>query len=127
MTYSMVPRVVSLARRHTQRLVERTGWKGEVDVAVLVVSELVTNAVRYARAPGRVLTLRLRVLECGGLVVDVSDPLPDFPCFDGDTTCTDDEGGRGLPLVRLVAELSWCPAPDGGGKTVRACLPPPLG
>ncbi|MFI6524839.1 ATP-binding protein [Streptomyces uncialis] len=127
MTYAMVPRVVSLARRHTQRFVERVGWKGDADVAVLVVSELVTNAVRYARVPGRALTLRLRAQECGGLRVDVSDPLPDFPCFDGDATRADDEGGRGLPLVRLLSELSWRPDPDGRGKTVRACLPPSPG
>lgn len=127
MTYSMVPRVVSLARLHTRRLVERVGWTGDADVVVLVVSELVTNAVRYARVPGRVLTLRLRVRECGGLLVEVSDPLPDFPHFDGDTTCADDEGGRGLPLVRLVSGLTWRPDPDGNGKTVRASLPPALG
>ncbi|MFJ7422745.1 ATP-binding protein [Streptomyces uncialis] len=124
MEYSMVPRVVSLARRHTRRHVDRVGWEGDVEAAVLVVSELVSNAVRYARVAGCTLELGLRLRQ-GDLVVDVFDPLPHFPCFDRDTACAEDEGGRGLPLVRSVAALSWCPAPDYRGKRVQACLPGP--
>ncbi|MFJ2739515.1 ATP-binding protein [Streptomyces sp. NPDC087440] len=117
---ALTPRAVRLARTRARTCLTVLGWAGDVDDAVLVVSELVTNAVRHARVPGRVAWLRLALLEDGALLVDVSDPVEGFrPSGDG---C---DGGRGLQLVRSLGELSWFLRSDPDrGKTVRARLCP---
>jgi anti-sigma regulatory factor (Ser/Thr protein kinase) len=114
------PRAVALARTRTRTHLTVLGWAGGIEDAVLVVSELVTNAVRHAHAPGRVPWLRLAVLEDGGLLVDVSDPVDGF-VPQGDR----EEGGRGLHLAGELGELSWFlrSAPEFG-KTVRVHLLP---
>ncbi|MFG2137692.1 ATP-binding protein [Streptomyces sp. NPDC048650] len=88
------------------------------DTVVLVVSELVTNAVRHAG--GGACTLRLAV--CGdAVVVSVSDSSPAGPV--GRSPDTDGEGGGfGWPMVRRLAlATSVCATPQG--KTVHALMP----
>jgi len=86
------------------------------DLAVLLVSELVTNSLRYAPGP---VGLRLRPLggpdAAGGVRVEVSDPLPVPPLLR--TAAPDEEGGRGLLLVASAA-LRWGTRCGGMGKTV---------
>ncbi|WP_374100962.1 ATP-binding protein [Streptomyces phytophilus] len=86
------------------------------DLAVLLVSELVTNSLRYASGP---VGLRLRPLGgpdiAGGVRVEVSDPLPVPPLLR--TAAPDEEGGRGLLLVASAA-LRWGTRCGGMGKTV---------
>lgn len=87
------------------------------DVTALLVSELVTNSLRYASGPIGVRLLR-RTDPGGALLVEVSDPLPDPPR--ARTAAPDDEGGRGLQLV-AGASRRWGTRPgdgDTGGKTV---------
>ena len=124
---ALTPRAVRLARTLTRTHLTVLGWTGDVDTAVLVVSELVTNAVRHACVPGRVAWLRLALLEGGDLLVDVSDPVAGFRRGDGmDLPPTDgDEGGRGLHLLRQLGELTWFlrgGAVPEDGKTVRVRL-----
>ncbi|RII19583.1 Histidine kinase-, DNA gyrase B-, and HSP90-like ATPase [Streptomyces sp. YIM 130001] len=107
------------ARARTRLLLTVWRWSGDVEDAVLVVSELVTNAVRHAARPGRVLVLRLAVLENGTLLVDVSDPVPGL----GPTGTATSECGRGLSIVRaLCTRVEWFLRPHTG-KTVRAQMP----
>ncbi|MGX1881036.1 ATP-binding protein [Streptomyces sp. NPDC055287] len=90
------------------------------DVTVLLVSELVTNSLRYASGP-----IGVRLLRPGGdahtpgarpvLVVEVSDPLPDPPLER--VADADDEGGRGLQLVACSAQR-WGTRRGTTGKTV---------
>lgn len=86
------------------------------DLAVLLVSELVTNSLRYASGP---VGLRLRHVggpdAGGGVRVEVSDTLPVPPRVR--TAAPDEEGGRGLQLVASVA-LRWGTRCGGMGKTV---------
>ncbi|GAA1352431.1 ATP-binding protein [Streptomyces beijiangensis] len=82
------------------------------DVAVLLVSELVTNALRYASGP---IGVRLVRLDQGDLLVEVSDPLPDPPRER--TSGPEDEGGRGLQLVACSAQR-WGTRCGRTGKTV---------
>ncbi|CAM5285697.1 hypothetical protein GCM10010329_19620 [Streptomyces spiroverticillatus] len=114
------PSAVALARTRTRTQLTVLGWTGDVEDAVLVVSELVTNAVRHAYVAGHVPWLRLAVLESGGLWVDVSDAVAGFgPGAKGE------EGGRGLQLVRNLGRLSWfLRAEPQCGKTVRVHLLP---
>ncbi|GGS72059.1 ATP-binding protein [Streptomyces griseoviridis] len=119
MGYPMTSRSVGLARLHVRRRLMMWAWAGDVDDAVLVVSELVANAVRHGRLPGHEVWLRLAVPEDGALVVDVSDPVRAFPEV---REAPEGEGGRGLLVVAgLAAELEWFLRADVG-KTVRARL-----
>jgi len=98
------------------------GWPSDVlDVALLLVSEAVTNAVRHGG--GRI---ELRVTADEALVrLEVSDegsPLPaPAPAPQADALC---DGGRGLPLLDALTTQWGCAArPDGPGKTVWMEIP----
>ncbi|MFE2011215.1 ATP-binding protein [Streptomyces sp. NPDC059491] len=87
-----------------------------VEDAVLIVSELVTNAVRHTRGPC-VLTLTLRDTLLDIAVADLSEELPqtswDAP-FEG-------RGGLGFRLIRgLGGRVKVVPAL--GGKTVHVAI-----
>ncbi|MFJ9029069.1 ATP-binding protein [Streptomyces sp. NPDC102274] len=123
MNYTMLHGSVRLARIHVRRHLTAMRWRGDVEDAALIVSELVSNAINHGRIPEHLLTLRVAVLEDGGLFIDVSDPVGGFPRFT-ELSCPpgDVESGRGLPLVHgLGASLSWF-LRHGDGKTVRARL-----
>jgi anti-sigma regulatory factor (Ser/Thr protein kinase) len=84
------------------------------DITALLVSELVTNSLRYATGP---IGVRL-VRPVGGvatLLVEVSDPLPDPPRER--TASPEEEGGRGLQLV-AHSSSRWGTRPARAGKTV---------
>ncbi|MGI5480912.1 ATP-binding protein [Streptomyces lavendofoliae] len=110
------------AARHAVRDALR-GWRldpATVDVTVLLVSELVTNSLRYACGPIGVRLLRLPPDEetfpsSSALLVEVSDPLPDPPLER--PAGPDDEGGRGLQLVACSARR-WGTRKGRSGKTV---------
>ncbi|GAA2973599.1 MULTISPECIES: ATP-binding protein [Streptomyces] len=93
------------------------------DLAVLLVSELVTNALCYAAGPIGVRVVRPHPDGDGpgtaaagrGLRVEVSDPLPEPPTER--TAGPDDEGGRGLQLVACSARR-WGTRRGKSGKTV---------
>ncbi|MEP7019614.1 MAG: ATP-binding protein, partial [Pseudonocardiales bacterium] len=84
--------------------------------AELVVSELVTNAVRAGAA-----TVRVAVeLHHGHLELVVADDGPGWPTLVRPTA--QDAHGRGLVLVDAVAQ-QWQAEPiETGGKTVRVTL-----
>lgn len=112
-TFPAEPGAVRTAR-HAVRDALR-GWAldaAAVDVAVLLVSELVTNALRYASGP---IGVRLGRLDGTTLLVEVSDPLPDPPVER--TAGIDDEGGRGIQLVACSARR-WGTRRGRTGKTV---------
>ncbi|MFB7503868.1 ATP-binding protein [Streptomyces broussonetiae] len=104
---------------HTARAAVRGqlhGWDLDclADLAVLLVSELVTNSLRYATGPIGVRLVRPDGLG-GTLLVEVSDPLPDPPRER--VAHPEDEGGRGLQLV-AGSSRRWGTRPGAGGKTV---------
>ncbi|WMX45233.1 ATP-binding protein [Streptomyces roseicoloratus] len=88
------------------------------DLTVLLVSELVTNSLRYASGPIGVRLVRLSpdgTRPGPALLVEVSDPLPDGPTER--PAGPDDEGGRGLQLVACSARR-WGTKAGRHGKTV---------
>lgn len=88
-----------------------------VETAVLLVSELVTNACRHARTPaGREIGIRC-ALRDGTLRVEVSDASDLLPR--SRDASAEDESGRGLALVTALAD-AWDAHPRscGIGKTV---------
>ncbi|MEV0633711.1 ATP-binding SpoIIE family protein phosphatase [Streptomyces sp. NPDC050619] len=90
--------------------------------AVVVVSELVTNAVVHAGTDVE-LDCRLEP-ETGALVIEVLDHHPSRAPRDGtvEPPCETPEYGRGLRLVAALAE-SWGITYHTGAKTVWARLP----
>ncbi|MFF9979349.1 SpoIIE family protein phosphatase [Streptomyces erythrochromogenes] len=89
---------------------------GDIAFAVeLILSELVTNAIRYGSAPVRVRLLRDRSLIC-----EVSDGSSTSPHLR--YAATTDEGGRGLFLVAQYAER-WGTRYTDRGKVIWAELP----
>ncbi|MCI3270666.1 ATP-binding SpoIIE family protein phosphatase [Streptomyces cylindrosporus] len=108
------PSVVSWARSRVSG--QLTVWgREELDfTAALVVSELVTNAIRYGRPP-----IRLRLIHDGTLTCEVSDAGSTTPHLRRARVF--DEGGRGLLLVAQFAQR-WGTRHARGGKTVWAEL-----
>ncbi|MFF2808955.1 ATP-binding protein [Streptomyces sp. NPDC058000] len=106
------PGAVRTARTMVRQVLDDWGLNGAADVAVLLVSELVTNSLRYASGP---IGVRMVLLGAGALLVEVSDPLPDPPR--SRTATPDDEGGRGLQLVAHTSRR-WGTRQGKSGKTV---------
>ncbi|NSL42731.1 ATP-binding protein [Streptomyces sp. 8P21H-1] len=86
--------------------------------ALLVTSELVTNAIRHG---GGLLGFEARVSE-DELVLHVTDASPREPATPA-TAHPGTPGGFGWALVRrLCREVAVRRRPDGGGKTITARL-----
>jgi anti-sigma regulatory factor (Ser/Thr protein kinase) len=107
-----VPEAVRHARRFTHRTLRAWGVTRYTDTVLLVVSELVTNALVHTDGPVRLdLTLvgsRLRVA-----VADSSPRTPVRPTSIG----WEATGGRGLLLVEAMS-AAWGTVPVSGGKQV---------
>ena len=83
------------------------------DVALLLTSELVTNAILHARTP-----VQLGVLVDGDrALICVADRLPESPALSPRAHSHDRPGGRGLALVEDLAD-TWGTTTYTGGKTV---------
>lgn len=111
------PGAVRAARCRVQAVLEEWGLSAMSDVTVLLVSELVTNSLRYASGPIglRMYARRENSTPESVLMVEVSDPLADPPR--ARTASAEDEGGRGLELVARTARR-WGTRRRHAGKTV---------
>ncbi|MCJ0871239.1 ATP-binding SpoIIE family protein phosphatase [Streptomyces sp. AP-93] len=109
------------ARRFARRALARWGLEELEDSLELLVSEVVTNAVRYAERPVTLRLLRTDVLRC-----EVGDDSPQLPRQR--RARDDDEGGRGLFLVNRMARR-WGATRLSSGKVVwfELALPPAPG
>jgi anti-sigma regulatory factor (Ser/Thr protein kinase) len=113
----------SQARRNATDMMRRWQLRDEdIQTAELLISELVTNAVKFAASghPPAIRTddrIRLELAYSPGkLTVAVTDPSPDTPVVG--RPGTDAENGRGMMLVAALSlEWAWHDLPDGG-KTV---------
>ncbi|MCF2527038.1 ATP-binding protein [Yinghuangia soli] len=98
------------------------------DTLRLIVSELVTNAVKHAGMLSPQIDVVLHLTEDGWLRLGVHDRHPFRPKALLETV--DDDSGRGLLIVKhLVAECGGTagiePDADLGGKTVWVAVPLP--
>ncbi|MFF4210327.1 ATP-binding protein [Streptomyces sp. NPDC001796] len=121
-----VPTAVGLARTSVRRLLGRWGTGDcTTDNAVLVTSELVTNAVKHSagdrivcriHTDGHRLRIEVEDENRGGTLPTRRRPGPD------------DQGGRGLLLVGMLSgDWGVRDAPDGSGLIVWADLAPEPG
>ncbi|KAF4410305.1 hypothetical protein GCU69_04520 [Streptomyces lycii] len=119
MSIAPKPCEVRRIRKTLTDVLRSWGLGSQTDEVLLVVSELVTNAIRHAPC-SEILCTAAR-LE-GALVVEVedgNDREPVVRCDSGDET----EDGRGLLLVRsLTSELGWTSL-GAGRKRTRAVIP----
>ncbi len=106
------PAAAAEARRHVRAVI--LTWKVPVDpdIAVLLASDLVTNAITYGN--GETLTLAIRCSR-GHLRIDVYDPSRSLPKAEVEPTAT--ETGRGLVLVAALS-TEWGSFHTPAGKAV---------
>jgi anti-sigma regulatory factor (Ser/Thr protein kinase) len=122
---SAVPESVKEARDFARSVLLSWGLAGMYDDVRLVVSELVTNALRYAAAYAADRSgdtpIRLSLLRTGGrLTCAVTDPCDQIPVRREPDWVA--QSGRGLHLVEAFSH-SWNWAPlSSHGKVVWACF-----
>ncbi|MFJ6938608.1 SpoIIE family protein phosphatase [Streptomyces sp. NPDC101132] len=109
------PAAVGTVRNAGARQLAEWGLEEIAFTTELILSELVTNAIRYGGEPIRVRLLRDRSLVC-----EVSDSSSTSPHLR--YAATTDEGGRGLFLVAQFAER-WGTRYTQRGKVIWAELP----
>lgn len=122
-----LPVSVFWARRHAEAVLG--AWQVPahvIEIALLLVSELVTNAVavtatRAREAEGPVLADATPIIhtlrrQSGRVVIEVSDPNPMPPLLT--PAESDAESGRGLILVEALSKEWSYFFPPSGGKTV---------
>ncbi|WP_109002392.1 ATP-binding protein [Streptomyces rishiriensis] len=108
-------RAPSAARRISERWLQATAPVDRMSDAVLIVSELVTNAVRHT-SESCTLTLTVRDGRLDIAVADRSEELPDMCRGLGG-----ERGGFGMGIIReLGGDIRSVPAI--GGKTVHVLL-----
>jgi anti-sigma regulatory factor (Ser/Thr protein kinase) len=107
-----------LARRHSAALLDRWHARGLTEPVLLVVSELVTNAVIHGRPP---LRLALRRMQAA-VRIEVADADPELP--EAVRPDLASESGRGRFLVRSVAADAGVHKVPGDGKITWAVVCP---
>jgi serine phosphatase RsbU (regulator of sigma subunit) len=111
------PAAVPAVRRDATARLTEWGLDEAAFVTELVVSELVTNAIRYGRPP-----IKLRLIRDRTLICEVSDSSNTAPHLR--RAHTFDEGGRGLLLVAQFTQR-WGTRQTSTGKTIWAEQPLP--
>ncbi|WUH43404.1 SpoIIE family protein phosphatase [Streptomyces sp. NBC_00444] len=113
------PAHVAVTRQEATEQLAAWGLDEAAFVTELVVSELVTNAIRYGEPP-----IRLRLIRDRSLICEVSDGSSTSPHLR--RAHAYDEGGRGLLLVAQLTQR-WGSRQTVNGKTIWAEQPlPPL-
>jgi hypothetical protein len=122
-----VPRAAGDARAFTTLVLDAWGLSHLVETTELLVSELVTNAVKHAGGImdppgdligviGQIPPVMLSISHCGALLVQVWD-------VSGESVirraaADDDVDGRGLDLVDALSKKWGCEVLESGGKIV---------
>lgn len=115
------PAAVPWARRLVRLMLLERGMEAYSDGASVLVTELVTNAVKASAgaAQGHVVRLWL-VLGSSEVLIVVWDAIPQAPVLgQADDSA---ERGRGLMLVEAISQRWGWRAATGGGKFVWAVL-----
>jgi hypothetical protein len=119
--WTYAPKLTSVreARAAIAEPMKRWGLEDLIPTTELLVSELVTNAVRYSRGD-----VTLRLVNERALVCEVLDSSPALPRLR--QANSEDENGRGLQVVRQLSQrwgarrtptgkVVWCEQPLPGG------------
>ncbi|MET9503532.1 ATP-binding protein [Streptomyces sp. NPDC006622] len=109
-------RAPAVARHITERWLKTADRPDRIADAVLIVSELVTNAVRHTH-DSCLLTLTVQGGHLDIAVADHSEELPDLHA----RASAGDHGGFGMEIVCRLGARVWV-VPALGGKTVHVLL-----
>jgi anti-sigma regulatory factor (Ser/Thr protein kinase) len=96
---------VRTARRHTIQALNDWQLAEHTDSAILLVSEIVTNAFNHGAPP---VLLQLSA-QAGALQVAVSDACPTLP----ERRESGEDGGFGLGIIEALAKVTVHQHPDG--------------
>ncbi|HEX5188811.1 MAG TPA: SpoIIE family protein phosphatase [Streptosporangiaceae bacterium] len=118
-SWNLTPKLTAARRARSliRRPLRQWGLTELIPATELVVSELVTNAVRYAQSK-----ISLRLVNEGALFCEILDDSAALPRLRQATE--DDERGRGLQVVSQIAQR-WGTRRTGTGKVVWCELPLP--
>ncbi|MFI5746549.1 ATP-binding protein [Streptomyces sp. NPDC051644] len=130
LSFAAVLTAVNSSRIFTKITLTKWGAGRVLDDALLIVSELVTNAVKATGVTEpnptwgelsklKLINVRLLGLE-SSIVIEVWDCEPSEPV--PTEAADDDENGRGLTLIDALSKR-WGTYPSRGGKVVWAELP----
>ncbi|WP_435226095.1 ATP-binding protein [Streptomyces sp. Tue6028] len=111
------PKSVREARHKTTDHLHRSGLSDLAFTASVVVSELVTNAVRHSAGP-----VHLRLVRGHSLTIEVTDDNRAIP--QSRLAKDDEESGRGLSITSHLTER-WGTRRESQGKTIWAELAVP--
>jgi len=126
------PSAVGLARTSAETQIRKWGYSRILDSALLIVSELVTNAAR--QTPDEEIRLQLS-RDDYGIIIAVWDadhelpkakPMTELTLEDLDLSeeAFDDNGGWGLHIVQAMSAKCGVTADPGGGKWVWSRMHP---
>ncbi|WP_221347802.1 ATP-binding protein [Streptomyces beigongshangae] len=121
------PASVAVARRRVRDHLSDWGHSaGEpaFEDVVLLVSELVTNAVRHAPLPEREFEVAVTTLADGSCLIEVSDDSSVPPRL-RQNGHHEEESGRGLRLVESLTTAWGVWSGGRHGKTIWALVPAP--
>lgn len=112
-----------LARRHIEAILQAWNLADLAETAVLLASELVTNACRASTRRAAVIATRVTRTDTELIIevwdVDASVPIRRDPALDA-------EGGRGLLLVSALSSRWAFYRPPSGGKVTWCSIALPL-
>ncbi len=117
---SPVDSAAATARRMVDRAVAQWGLPALRDTARLVVTELVSNAVRYGTGAATSAVEVTLARQADAVYVSVRDRSHRLPRPSGPVPATV-EGGRGLLVVGIMSR-AWGATPTSDGKVVWATL-----
>ncbi|MEU5838918.1 ATP-binding protein [Streptomyces diacarni] len=120
MQFASTARCVPLVRTQVRKALHERGYaRSDIDDAVLVASELATNAVVHGHFPGHLFEVGLTPSD-DTCLIEVSDSSPRLPRALAASAA--DESGRGLQLVSTLALHVGQRPRKPVGKTVWATL-----
>lgn len=114
--FAATEKAVPAARLYVEMTLEAWGLAGLADDAKLIVSELVTNALRHGAGP---IDVRCAISDDEEFVMEVRDSSPELP--EVEDTDLLDLSGRGLVIVEALAR-AWGARPAEDGKVTWAAL-----
>lgn len=112
------PKCVSLVRRQVTRAISTWGCAPEdIDRAVLICSELATNAIQHGHSAGSRFAVGMTI-DRSSCLIEVSDSGTGIPQLAA--AQAEDEHGRGLALVTALADDTGHRLDEPRGKTIWA-------
>ncbi|CUU60612.1 Anti-sigma regulatory factor (Ser/Thr protein kinase) [Parafrankia irregularis] len=126
--FTAITTAPALARGTTAHLLDSWGLPDLIETSTLLVSEIVTNAVRATETPTypgpAVIAMRIS-WTASSLIIEVWDRNPAPPVLQ--TQYVHDENGRGLHVVEALSiAAAYYPAPTGQGKVTWCQIEAPI-